>query len=88
MDPRTFAELVVEPGMATATRAEEHIQMALQLTGFPYSVWNRVQRHTAKRRGMRILNGYVGPAEMKEGDKMFILHHRAIGRHKSAGAYN
>ena len=89
MDPRAFTELGVEPGMATLARAGEHIRTELQMAAFSHSVWSKVQRHTAKRSGMRILNSYTGGIhELKSEDKMFLAHHRAIGGQKCAGAYN
>ena len=38
---------------------------------------------------MRILNTFTGGIhEMKGIEKMYMAHHRAVGPHKSAGAYN
>ena len=89
MDPRAFTELGVEPAMATVARAEEHIRTALQMAGFSHAVWSKVQRQTAKRSGMRILNSVTGGIHVfKSQDKMFMAHHRVIGGHKRAGAYN
>ena len=89
LDLRAFSELGVEPGMATVAKAETHIRTALQMAGFFHSMWSRVQRHTAKRSGMRIFNTYTGGIhEMKGIEKMHMAHHRAVGPHTSAGAHN
>jgi hypothetical protein len=37
---------------------------------------------------MAILQQYVGPWELNEGQRNALLHHRATGKERSAGAYN
>ena len=37
---------------------------------------------------MAIINRYTGPAELTDGQKSDILHHRATGKRKCAGAYD
>ena len=52
------------------------------------AVADAVQFHSAKRTGMAILQEYVGPWELNEGQRNALLHHRATGKERSAGAYN
>ena len=74
--------------MATHANALSHLRRALGAIGIERAVADAVQFHTAKRTGMAILQEYVGLWELNKGQRNALLHHRATGKERSAGAYN
>ena len=76
------------PGIATPANALAHLRRALGAVGIQRAEADAVQFHSAKRTGMAILQEYVGPWELNEGQRNALLHHRATGKERSAGAYN
>ena len=77
----------VKPGVATVTACMSHLRTALRACGLAAAA-DRVAAHSAKRSGMAIINRYTGPAELTDGQKSDLLHHRATGKRKCAGAYD
>ena len=75
MDPRVKHKDYV-PGMATPANALARLRRALASLGVEHSVARAVHYHTAKRTGMAIIQEYVGPWELSEGQRNQFLHHR------------
>ena len=75
------------PGVATIPAYMRNLREALRECGLQGAA-AEVTAHSAKRSGMAIINRYTGPAELTDGQKSDILHHRATGKRKCAGAYD
>ena len=76
------------PGIATPANALAHLRRALAKLGIERAVADAVQFHSAKRTGMAVVQEYVGPWELTEGQRNALLHHRPTGKEQCAGAYN
>ena len=77
----------VKPGVANVPTCMSHLRNALRACGLA-AVADRVAAHSAKRSGMATINRYTGPAELTDRQKSDLLHHRATGKRKCAGAYD
>jgi hypothetical protein len=77
----------VRPGVANIPAYMRHLRAALSECGLAKEA-KFVSAHSAKRSGMAEVNRYTGPAELTDGQKSDILHHRATGKRKCAGAYD
>lgn len=77
----------LKPGVANVQTCMSHLRAALRACGLA-TVADRVSTHSAKRSGMATINRYTGPAELTDGQKSDLLHHRATGKRKCAGAYD
>ena len=73
----------LKPGVEMIPTCMSHLRAALRACGLAAAA-DRVSAHSAKRSGMATINRYTGLAELTDGQKSDLLHHRATGKRKCA----